>query len=112
MAIKTRGDLLRLDLFMALSNAVKLVRGARHAMTIAEREAIADDVVRRVARKPGGSMEAERGAAATGASDRPRLARGLEQGAGVTAPRCAGPGGELGVAAIGSVQQAAGDNER
>jgi len=53
MPIKTRGDLLRLDLFMALSKAVKLVRGARMAMTIAEREAIADDAVRRVANKPG-----------------------------------------------------------
>lgn len=53
MPIKTRGDLLRLDLFMALSSAFKLVRGgARKAMTIAEREAIADDVVRRVASKP------------------------------------------------------------
>jgi hypothetical protein len=49
--IKTRGDLLRLDLFMALSKAVKLVRGARQAMTIAEREAIADDAVRRLAAK-------------------------------------------------------------
>jgi hypothetical protein len=49
--IKTRGDLLRLDLFMALSDAVKLVRGARKAMTIAEREAIADDAVRRLAAK-------------------------------------------------------------
>lgn len=53
MPIKTRGDLLRLDLFMALSKAVKLVRGARKAMTIAEREAIADDAVRRVASRPG-----------------------------------------------------------
>ncbi len=53
MPIKTRGDLLRLDLFVALSNAVKLVRGARKAMTIAEREAIADDAVRQVASKPG-----------------------------------------------------------
>jgi hypothetical protein len=51
--IKTRGDLLRLDLFMALSDAVKLVRGARKAMAIAEREAIAADTVRRVASKPG-----------------------------------------------------------
>ena len=53
MPIKTRGDLLRLDLFMALSSAFKLVRGARRAMTIAERQAIADDAVRRVASKPG-----------------------------------------------------------
>jgi hypothetical protein len=53
MPVKTRGDLLRLDLFMALSKAVKFVRGAHKAMTIAEREAIADDAVRRVASKPG-----------------------------------------------------------
>ncbi len=53
MPIKTRGDLLRLDLFMALSDAVKLVRGARKAMTIAEREAIADSAVRRIASRPG-----------------------------------------------------------
>jgi hypothetical protein len=53
MPVKTRGDLLRLDLFMALSKAVKLVRGAHKAMTIAEREAITDDAVRRVASKPG-----------------------------------------------------------
>jgi hypothetical protein len=53
MPIRTRGDLLALELFMALSEAVKLVRGARKAMTIAEREAIADDAVRRVASKPG-----------------------------------------------------------
>lgn len=53
MAIEIRGDVLRLGLFMALSEAVKLVRGARKAMTIAEREAIADDTVRRVASQPG-----------------------------------------------------------
>jgi hypothetical protein len=51
MPIKTRGDLPRLDLSMALPKAVKLVRGARQAMTIAEREAVADDVVRRLAAK-------------------------------------------------------------
>jgi hypothetical protein len=49
----TRGDPLRVDLFMALFKAVKLVRGARRAMTISEREAIADDAVRRVANRPG-----------------------------------------------------------
>ena len=51
MPIRTRGDLLRLDLFMALSKAMKVVRGARKAMTIAEREAIAptrDEVDRQV----------------------------------------------------------------
>ena len=53
MPIKTRGDLLRLDLFMALSDALKIVRGARKAMTIAEREAIAENTVRRIASKPG-----------------------------------------------------------
>jgi hypothetical protein len=53
MPIKTRGDLLRLDLFMALSDAVKLVRGTRKAMTIAEREAIADSAVRRIASRSG-----------------------------------------------------------
>lgn len=36
-----------------LSEAVKLVRGARKVMTIAEREAITDDAARRVASKPG-----------------------------------------------------------
>jgi hypothetical protein len=36
---------------MALSEAVKLVRGARKAMTTAEREAIAADTVRRLAAK-------------------------------------------------------------
>ena len=53
MPIKTRGDLLRLELFMALSKAMKLVRGLRKSLTIAEREGIADDAVRRVASKPG-----------------------------------------------------------
>lgn len=53
MPIKTRGDLLRLDLFMALSDALKIVRGARKAMTIAEREVIAESTVRRIASKPG-----------------------------------------------------------
>jgi hypothetical protein len=52
MPTRTRGDLLRLDLFMALSDAVKLVRGARKPMTIMERQAIADDTVRRIASKP------------------------------------------------------------
>ena len=53
MPIKTRGDLLRLDLFMALSDAVKIVRGARKVTTIAERETIPADTVRRIASKHG-----------------------------------------------------------
>jgi hypothetical protein len=53
MPNRTRGDLLRLDLFMALSDAVKIVRGARKAMTITEREAIAENTLRRIANMPG-----------------------------------------------------------
>ena len=53
MPIKTRGDLLRLDLAMALSKAVKIVRGLRKGLTREEREAVADDAVRRVAAQRG-----------------------------------------------------------
>jgi hypothetical protein len=65
----------RLDLFMALTDVLKIVGGARKAMTIPEREAIAENTVRRIASKPGN--------AAAGASDRPRFA-GMEQGARVS----------------------------
>jgi hypothetical protein len=47
--IRTRGDLLRLDLTMALAEAVKIVRGLRRGLTREEREAVADDAVTRVA---------------------------------------------------------------
>jgi hypothetical protein len=53
MPIKTRGDLLRLDLAMALSKAVKIVRGLRKGLTREEREAVADDTVRRIAARRG-----------------------------------------------------------
>jgi hypothetical protein len=43
----------RLDLFMALTDVLKIVGGARKAMTIPEREAIAENTVRRIASKPG-----------------------------------------------------------
>jgi len=52
MPIKTRGDLLRLELTFALAKAVKIVRGLRQALTREEREAVADDAVRRLATKP------------------------------------------------------------
>ena len=46
MRILTRGAT-PLDQFSALSDAVKLVRGPQKAMTIAAREAIAENAVRR-----------------------------------------------------------------
>ncbi len=49
MPIKTRGDLLRLALTTALSDAVKIVRGLRTGLTHDEREAFADDAVSRIA---------------------------------------------------------------
>jgi len=49
MPLKTRGDLLSLHLAMALSRAVKIVRGLRQGLSREEREAVADDTVRRVA---------------------------------------------------------------
>ena len=53
MPIRTRGDLLRLDLSMALSKAVKIIRGLRQGLTREEQEAVADDAVTRVANKRG-----------------------------------------------------------
>jgi hypothetical protein len=49
MPFKTRGDLLGLHLTMALSRAVKIVRGLRKGLSREEREAVAYDTVRRVA---------------------------------------------------------------
>lgn len=53
MPIRTRGDLLRLDLTTALAKAVKIVRGLRHGLTREEREAVADDAVTRLANRRG-----------------------------------------------------------
>ncbi len=52
MPIRTRGDLLRGELAFALTKAVKIVRGLRQALSREEREAIADDAVKRIAAKP------------------------------------------------------------
>jgi hypothetical protein len=49
MPFKTRGDMLSLHLMMALSGAVKIVRGLRKGLSCEEREAVADDTVRRIA---------------------------------------------------------------
>ena len=59
-------------------DAVKLVHRAREALTIAERQAIADDTVRRIA-----SLAAQRGTAVSRPSRRPGLARELVQAAGL-----------------------------
>lgn len=41
----TRGDILRYWIAFALSRAVKIVRGLRQGLTVAERYAVADHVV-------------------------------------------------------------------
>jgi hypothetical protein len=52
MPVKTRGDILRIEIAYALAKAVKIVRGLRQALTRDEREAVADHVVRQIAAKP------------------------------------------------------------
>ena len=47
--VNTRGDMLSLHLAMALSRAAKILRGLRRGLSREEREAVADDTVRRVA---------------------------------------------------------------
>jgi hypothetical protein len=51
--LRRAGNLLRLDLAMALSKAVKIVRGLRKGLTREQREAVADDTVRRIAAQRG-----------------------------------------------------------